>query len=128
MHLKLVVTLATVLALLVATTSAHGPLQLVIQSKTDFCMPMPAEKGGLFDMKFNNPKTLCTKKDLIKGVEASPENFIQSVEIQYEDGYYQVTGVLNRTAYDWSAAENGTQIRPNYPRAREHKTRPVKET
>ncbi|CAO3572762.1 unnamed protein product [Mortierella alpina] len=120
MRLKIFVTLSTVLTALVATTTAHRPLKLVIQEGTpnDFCLPMPSEKGGPFLTKFENAKTLCTKKDLIKGAEVFPEHFIQmgSVEVKHGDGYVQVTGVFNRTAYDWSASENGTQIRPNLPR------------
>ncbi|KAG9326330.1 hypothetical protein KVV02_003681 [Mortierella alpina] len=116
MRLKLVVvTLSAVLAALVAVTSAHKPLSLVVKSKNDFCMPLPSKKGGFVAENLGSAKIFCTKKGLLTDTEVFPPGFIQSLEIKSYVGYVQVTGVMDRTVFGWNKNDTGTKIHPGFP-------------
>ncbi|KAF9957950.1 hypothetical protein BGZ72_001122 [Mortierella alpina] len=78
-------------------------------------MPLPTTTGGSIGKTFGNPKTFCSEKDLIKGAEAFPQNFIISSEVKEWDGYVQVTGVMNRTVYGWNENDQGIKFHPGYP-------------
>ncbi|KAF9575261.1 hypothetical protein EC968_003902 [Mortierella alpina] len=118
MNLKLVVTLLTALAALVALTSAHNPAHgLVVGENTkDFCMLLPTERESPLDSKFNRPKVFCTKKELFEGAESFPTGFILASEIHKYKDYIEVTGVMNRTVLGWDATDNGVKFHDGFPR------------
>ncbi|KAK3809310.1 MAG: hypothetical protein J3Q66DRAFT_391630 [Benniella sp.] len=90
---------------------------LTIETESSFCLLMPPERGGDIADNLHRSISFCTSGvSSVPDAKRFPDNFIQSSHLRKKtDRYIQVTGRIDRDAYDLDDDDEGGQNDPKHP-------------
>jgi hypothetical protein len=88
-------------------TSKRAGYDITLTSDTEFCSFVPPQAGDNVGTTENQAIPKCTDSSL--GNEQFPTGFIKSSHYASTSTYAQVTGTIDRTAYNLNASDGGGQ-------------------
>jgi hypothetical protein len=106
-----------VLALSAVALGEPTTKKVTIKSEARFCLLLPPKPGGGISDNEDRSISFCTEPiGAIPHAKIFPDGFIQSAHYHRRKGrYIQMTGRIDRDAYDLSKHDEGGQNDPNAP-------------
>ncbi|KAG2213602.1 hypothetical protein INT46_002754 [Mucor plumbeus] len=112
--MKFLLLTTTALALFAAVSNALPAFQrraptyeIQVKSETAFCSFMPPKAGDDVGATENDGIPFCTNASL--GGQVFPTGFIKTAHYLSTSDYVQITGTIDRTAYQLSSSDGGGQ-------------------
>ncbi|KAL9558988.1 hypothetical protein MBANPS3_000643 [Mucor bainieri] len=91
-----------------APSNSSSGYAIQVKSDTAFCSFMPPHPGDNVGATENEAIPFCTNATL--GGQVFPEGFIKSAHFLNTSDYAQVTGTIDRAAYQLSSSDGGGQM------------------